>query len=70
MTSCTGQRQHQLVIFNPIDQEPVRQNVAFAVSDPVAGKRVILVLFRQCFSRSQELDDTFQQFDFQAPLDR
>lgn len=44
--------------------------MAFPVSDPVAGKRVILVLLRQCFSRGQELDNTFQQFDFQAPLDR
>lgn len=45
VTSCTGQRQHQDIILNPIDQEPIGQDVTFSMSDPVAGKCVIFILF-------------------------
>lgn len=48
-----GQGQYQDTVLNPVDQEPVGQNVVFSMSHPVAGKRVVFILFWEKFSRSK-----------------
>ena len=44
MGPCTGQGQYQNIILNPVDQEPIGQDVTFSMADPVAGKCVIFIL--------------------------
>ena len=43
----SGQRQHQHIIFNAVDEQPVRENVTFPVACPIAGQIVSAVLLRQ-----------------------
>lgn len=47
VASCTGQRQHQHIILNPVGQKPIGQDVTFSMFDTVAGKRVIFYSFRR-----------------------
>ena len=64
-----GQRQHQHIVLNPVDEQPVRLNVAFPMPRPIAGQVVIAVFIRQRFTHRQQRHDLFQQFDFLAALD-
>ena len=57
MRSCSGQRQDKDIIFDTVDQQPVRENMAFPVSHPIAGQRMILVLFRKRFPHGKQGDD-------------
>ena len=66
--SRSGQRQDKDIIFHTVDQQPVRENMAFPVSHPIAGQGMVLVLFRKRFSHRQQGDHVFQQFDIQPTL--
>ena len=64
-----GQRQHQHIILDTVNEQPVRENVTFPMAHPIAGQIVIAVFIRQRFAHRQQRHDLFQQFDFQAALD-
>ena len=48
--SGAGQRQHQHIVLNAVDEQPVRLNVAFPMPHPIAGKFVVFVFFWQFFA--------------------
>ncbi len=48
--SCTGQRQYQHIILNPINEKPVRLDMTFPVPHPIAGQLVVSVFLRQGFT--------------------
>ena len=64
-----GKRQHQHIILDTVNEQPVRENVTFPMAHPIAGQIVIAVFIRQRFAHRQQRHDLFQQFDFQAALD-
>lgn len=35
--SCTGQRQHQQIVLNTVNQKPIQENVALPVTGPIPG---------------------------------
>ena len=45
-----GQRQHQHIVLNPVDEQPVRLNVAFPMPHPIAGQLVVFVFLWQFFA--------------------
>ena len=47
MRPGAGQRQNQHIIFYAVNEQPVRENVAFPMAHPIAGQIVIAVLFQQ-----------------------
>ena len=63
-----GQGQHQHFILDAVDQQSIREDMTFTVSDPISGQRVILVLFGEHFTHCKGGDHFLQQFDFQATL--
>ena len=64
-----GQRQHQNIILYAIDKQPVRENMTFPMTCPIAGQVMVTVLIRQRFAHRQQRYDLLQQFDLQATLD-
>jgi hypothetical protein len=44
MRTCSCQCQNQNIFINPVDQQPIRLNVAFPESYPATGKSVVLVI--------------------------
>ena len=64
--ACPRQRQHQNVVFDAVNQQPVGLNVAFPMPDPIAGQFVVAVFGRQRFAVGQHGDDVFQQLNFNA----
>lgn len=63
-----GQGQHQHFILDAVDQQLIREDMTFTVSDPISGQRVILVLFGERFTHCKGGDHFLQQFNFQATL--
>ena len=49
--SGAGQRQHQNIILNAVDEQPVRLDMAFPVADPVTGQSVVAVFIGKGFSQ-------------------
>ena len=47
MRPGAGQRQNQHIIFYAVNEQPVRENVAFPMAHPIAGQLVIFVFFWQ-----------------------
>ena len=45
-----GQRQHQYIVLNPVDEQPVRLNVAFPMPHPIAGQLMVFVFLWQFFA--------------------
>ena len=45
-----GQGQHQYIVLNAVDQQPIRENMTLTVSHPIPGLGVIFVLFRERFA--------------------
>lgn len=41
----SGKKEDQVFIFDPVDEKPIRLNVAFPETDVISGERVIFVLF-------------------------
>ena len=68
---CTGagQRQHQNIILYAVDKQPVRENMTFPMTCPIAGQVMVTVLIRQRFAHCQQCYDLLQQLDLQATLD-
>ncbi len=64
-----GQRQHQNIILYAIDKQPVRENMTFPMTCPIAGQVMVAVLIRQRFAHCQQCYDLLQQLDLQATLD-
>ena len=69
MRPGAGQRQNQHIIFYAVNEQPVRENVAFPMAHPIAGQIVIAGLLRQRFAHRQKRHDLLQLFDLQAALD-
>ena len=69
-TVCAGagQRQHQNIILYAIDKQPVRENMTFPMTCPIAGQVMVAVLIRQRFAHCQQCYDLLQQLDLQATL--
>ena len=63
-----GQRQHQNIILYAIDKQPVRENMTFPMTCPIAGQVMVAVLIRQRFAHCQQCYDLLQQLDLQATL--
>ena len=53
---CPGQTERQLGLTDVIDQQPIRCDMTFTKSIPIARQRVIMTLFRQRRLRSQHGD--------------
>ena len=64
-----GQRQHQNIILYAIDKQPVRENMTFPMTCPIAGQVMVTVLIRQRFAHCQQCYDLLQQLNLQATLD-
>ena len=64
--SSAGQRQHQHIVLNTVDQEPVRENVAFPMPSPVPRQAVVFVLLRQQFTHGKRGDHVLQKFHIHA----
>ena len=64
--SSAYQSQHQHIVFNSVNKQPVRLDVAFTMTAPVSGQLMITILFRQCFANRQQFHNLFQQFYFQS----
>ena len=49
---CSGasQGQHQYIILNAVNQQPIREDMTLTVSRPIPGQSVISVLFRERFA--------------------
>lgn len=47
--SGAGQRQHQNIILNAVDEQPVRLDMAFPVADLVTGQSVVSVFLWERF---------------------
>ena len=61
-----GQRQHQNIILYAIDKQPVRENMTFPMTCPIAGQVMVTVLIRQRFAHCQQCYDLLQQLNLQA----
>ena len=48
--SGAGQCQHQNIILNAVDEQPVRLDMAFPVADPVTGQSVVAVFIGKGFT--------------------
>ena len=68
---CTdaGQRKHQDIILYAVDKQPVRENMTFPMTCPIAGQVMVAVLIWQRFAHCQHCYDLLQQLDLQATLD-
>lgn len=44
MRPGAGKRQHQHIILDTVNEQPVRENVTFPMAHPIAGQIVIAVL--------------------------
>ena len=64
-----GQRQNKYIVFYSIDEKPVRENVTFPVTNPIAGQIVVVVFLWKRLSYRQPCNDLLQQFDFQTAFD-
>ena len=49
-----GKRQHQHIILDTVNEQPVRENVTFPMAHPIAGQIVIAVFIRQRFAHRQQ----------------
>ena len=68
--SGAGQRQYQHIVLNAIDEQPIRQDVAFPMPSPIAGKLMVSVFIWKRFAHWEQSYNPFQQFDFQAAFNR
>ena len=68
MRTCAGQGQHQNIVFNPVDQQPIRLNVTFPMPYPITRQIMVLLILSERFSCRQQLDGVFQQLNFKATL--
>ena len=70
ITVCAGasQRQHQNIILYAVNKQPVRENVTFPMSCPIARQFMITVLIRQWFAHCQQCYNLPQQLNLQATL--
>ena len=50
VASCAGQGQHENIVLNAVDEQPVRLNVAFPMPHPIAGQLVVFVFLWQFFT--------------------
>lgn len=57
--SGAGQRQHQNIILNAVDEQPVRLDMAFPVADPVTGQSVVAVFVGQRLTKRKMCDNIF-----------
>lgn len=63
VASCAGQGQHENIVLNAVDQQPVRLDVALPVAYPVSGQSMVFVLFRKRFTHCQGGNHILQQPD-------
>ena len=72
ITVCpgAGQRQHQHIVLNTVNQQPVREDMTFPMSHLIPGQRMVLVFLRKRFTHSESRNDILQQIDLQTTLDR
>lgn len=62
------QREHEDIVFDAIDEQPVWLDVAFAVARPVTGKGVVLVNGRQGLATGEDTDHIIDQIHIQMPF--
>mgnify|MGYP004693917507 CR=1 FL=1 len=48
--SGAGEGQHQNIIFNAINQKPVRLDMTLPMPDPITRQCVVFILFRKRFT--------------------
>ena len=61
-----GQGQHQNIILNAVDKQPVGQHMALTVSGPVPGQGVVPVFLREGDSHGKVGDHALQQMNVQS----
>ena len=61
-----GEGQDEHVVLDLVDQQPVGGDVAFAVVCPVADKRMVVVLGRQCLAVGEFADDVIELRDVKS----
>ena len=66
--ACAGKYEHQHIVFDAIDQEPIRGDVAFAITFVIPGKRMVAILFRQRSAAGKCFNHSVKQRYFQAAL--
>jgi hypothetical protein len=59
---------NQSVIVNPINKQPIRLDVAVTVSRPIAGQRMVVILFGEWLSFPKQYDDFIQEIHICAAL--
>lgn len=64
--ACAGKYEHQHIVLDAVDQEPVGGDVAFAITFVIPGKRMVAVLFRQRFAAGKYFNHSVKQRYFQA----
>lgn len=52
--SRTGQRQHQHIVFNAVDQKPIRENMALTMAGPIPGQTMVFVFSPAVLRRETE----------------
>ena len=62
----TGQFKDEDVLVNLVDEQPVGRDMAFTMIGPVADKRMVVVLGRQCLAVGEFADDVIELRDVKS----
>ncbi len=67
---CPGasQGQHQNIIFDAVDKQPIRLDMTFTIPCPITRQLMVSVLFRQYFTPRQSSDNIIQKINIQIPF--
>ena len=63
---CANQCLDQHILVYAIKHQPIRLNMTFSVSKPVASQRMIPIMGRKRFPFGEEGNDLFEQFDISS----
>lgn len=58
--ACAGKYEHQHIVLDAVDQEPVGGDVAFAKALIIPGKRMVAVALGQWRFCTQQIDNGFE----------